>query len=76
MLHCVAFRPIGDLKIPGKEEPALLVHNDYTDSSATLTSQYFAGDEAAELSNNSWALVNVCSLLHMLMMLCTIQARS
>ena len=52
-------RPVEELKIPGKEDPALLTHVDFTFSSAPAVMQFFAGDEAAELGKKNWAILQV-----------------
>ncbi len=49
------FRQMKSFQIPGKEDPAVLAHVDFTDRSAPRVLKQHLGSEAAELSQKHWA---------------------
>ncbi len=53
------FRQMKSFQIPGKEDPAVLAHVDFTDKSAPRVLKQHLGSEAAELSQKPWAIIQV-----------------
>jgi hypothetical protein len=58
------FRQMKSFQLPGKEDPAVLAHVDFTDTSAPRVLKQHLGSEATELSQKPWAIIQVSAHMH------------